>query len=94
MAAGRLFAECGRELIGIHEVLALGGQGAQHFKGRGRQAATPQVKPLGGVEGAGGTSPAALRPSAVAVNQAIALGDIAERAQIHAPGIKNCRRST
>jgi len=47
MAAGRLFTECGRELIGIHEVLALGGQGAQHFKGRGRQAATPQGKPLG-----------------------------------------------
>ena len=32
------FAECGRELIGIHELLALGGQGAQHFGGRGRQA--------------------------------------------------------
>lgn len=71
MAAGRLFAECGRELIGIHEVLALGGQGAQHFKGRGRQAATHHKESrAAGVEGTGGTSPAGLRPSAVAVTRA------------------------
>ena len=47
VAAARLFAEYDRELIGIHELLALGGQSAQHFRGRGRQAATPQGKPLG-----------------------------------------------
>jgi len=65
----------------------LGGPPAQHFNGRGRQAATPQGKPLGRC--GKHRRHFAGCPEAVygCHHHAIALSDIAERAQMFAPGI-------
>jgi hypothetical protein len=69
MAAARLFAECGRELIRIHErspwaarlrSISRAGDGKRPHHKESRSA---------GVEGADGTSPTALRPSAVAITR-------------------------
>src|ERR1700730_14285772 len=46
MSAARLFAHCGRQLLGVDIAFALGGEGAQHFGRRRGQPATPQGKPL------------------------------------------------
>jgi hypothetical protein len=87
MAAGRLFAECGRELIGIHEALALGGQ-VRSISGAQDGSGHTTGKPLGRCGRR--RRHFAGCPEAVCGchHQAIALGDIADRAQIFAPGIK------
>jgi hypothetical protein len=67
MTAGRLFAEGRGELLGIHIALALSREGAQDFGGRGRKTVAPQRSRSAGVDGDGGTSPAACSPFSVGI---------------------------